>query len=84
MGSIIFFSMSSATLRTSKSFASHTPDGKTRSPKMVNSPSSSMLNMQPAGIYKPHSVEFSTKRKMFDKGNAKRLFKVVINDSREV
>ena len=63
--------MSSATLRTSKSFASHTPDGKTRSPKMVNSPSSNMINLQPAGIYKPHSVEFSTKRKMFDKGNPK-------------
>ena len=84
LGSIVFFSMSSATLRTIKSFVSHTPDGKTRSPKMLNSPSSSMLNMQPASIYKPHSVLFSTKRKIFDKGNAKRFFKVVVNYKREL
>ena len=51
---------------------------------MLNSPSSSMLNMQPASIYKPHSVLFSTKRKIFDKGNAKRFFKVVVNYKREL
>jgi len=61
-------SMSTITLRQSKSLVQ--PNER---PRITPSLSTNTLNQVPTtantgGIYKPHSVEFSTKRKMFDKG----------------